>query len=105
MRLYFRDVLDHAVRVNESTDTLREMLTAAMSVNLSLVTIAPGRGGQAPRRLGRAAGGADADRQLVRHELRAHAGTGGRYSYAMLIGVVVVVCVGLYAYLKKVRWL
>ncbi|WP_395790890.1 magnesium and cobalt transport protein CorA [Aquimonas sp.] len=41
-RLYFRDVLDHAVRINESTDTLREMLTAAMSVNLALVTVAQG---------------------------------------------------------------
>ena len=58
------------VRVNETTDTMREMLTAAMSVNLSLVTVAPGRGGQAPRRLGRAARRADPDRELVRHELR-----------------------------------
>lgn len=41
-RVYFRDVLDHAVRINESTDTLREMLTAAMSVNLALVTVAQG---------------------------------------------------------------
>ena len=76
IQLYFRDVHDHAVRINESTDTLREMLTAAMSVNLSLVTVRAGRGGQAPGRLGGAAGRADADRQLVRHELQAHAGAG-----------------------------
>src|SRR5690606_9844718 len=42
VRPYFRDVLDHALRVNESTDTMREMLGAAMSVNLSLVTIRQG---------------------------------------------------------------
>ena len=42
IQLYFRDVHDHAVRINEATDTLREMLTAAMSVNLSLVTIRQG---------------------------------------------------------------
>ncbi len=42
IQLYFRDVHDHAVRINETTDTLREMLTAAMSVNLSLVTIRQG---------------------------------------------------------------
>ena len=29
----------------------------------------------------------------------------GRYSYAILIGVVVVVCIGLYRYLKKVGWM
>ena len=39
VRLYFRDVYDHALRVNESLDTLREMLTTALSVNLSLVTL------------------------------------------------------------------
>ena len=42
VRPYFRDVLDHAMRVNEATDTMREMLTAAMGVNLSLVTINQG---------------------------------------------------------------
>ncbi|HEX5693538.1 MAG TPA: magnesium and cobalt transport protein CorA, partial [Arenimonas sp.] len=42
MRLYFRDIYDHTLRVNEATDTLREMLTAAMSVNLALVTVSQG---------------------------------------------------------------
>ncbi|WP_440223154.1 magnesium and cobalt transport protein CorA [Dokdonella sp. MW10] len=42
VRPYFRDVYDHAARINESTDTMREMLTAALSVNLSLVTVAQG---------------------------------------------------------------
>src|SRR5690606_25345702 len=42
VRPYFRDVYDHAARINEATDTIREMLTAALSVNLSLVTVAQG---------------------------------------------------------------
>jgi magnesium transporter len=42
VRPYFRDVYDHAARINESTDTMREMLTAALSVNLALVTVAQG---------------------------------------------------------------
>ena len=42
VRLYFRDVHDHALRVNDAIDTLREMLTTALSVNLSLVTLAQG---------------------------------------------------------------
>jgi len=105
VRLYFRDVLDHAMRVNESTDTLREMLTAAMSVNLSLVTIAQG---EVVKRLAGWAALLAAPTLIASWygmnfvhmpELA------GRYSYAVLIGVVVVVCAGLYAYLKKVRWL
>ena len=38
LRPYFRDVYDHVFRVNESIGAMREMLTAAINVNLSLVT-------------------------------------------------------------------
>ena len=37
---YFRDVYDHLTRLNQSIDALREMVTTAISVNLSLLTIA-----------------------------------------------------------------
>jgi magnesium transporter len=36
---YFRDIYDHLVRVNQSLDSLREMVTTAISVNLSLLTM------------------------------------------------------------------
>ncbi len=36
---YFRDVNDHLVRLNQSVDSLREMVVTAMSVNLSLTTM------------------------------------------------------------------
>jgi magnesium transporter len=36
---YFRDVYDHLLRINQSIDSLRDMLTTAISVNLSLVSI------------------------------------------------------------------
>jgi magnesium transporter len=36
---YFRDVYDHLFRINQSIDSLREMLTTAISVNLSLITV------------------------------------------------------------------
>jgi len=105
VRLYFRDVLDHAMRVNESTDTLREMLTAAMSVNLSLVTV---NQGEIVKKLAGWAAllaaptliaswyGMNFDFMPELH---------GRHSYWVLIGVVVVVVAGLYRYLRKVRWL
>jgi magnesium transporter len=38
LRAYFRDVYDHVFRVNESISAMREMLAAAINVNLSLVT-------------------------------------------------------------------
>jgi magnesium transporter len=105
VRLYFRDVLDHAMRVNESTDTLREMLTAAMSVNLSLVTV---NQGEVVKKLAGWAALLAAPTLIASwygmnfdHMPELH----GRHSYAILIGVVAVVCTGLYRYLRKVRWL
>ena len=36
---YFRDVYDHLVRINQSIDSQRDMVTTAISVNLSLIQI------------------------------------------------------------------
>jgi magnesium transporter len=36
---YLRDVYDHLTRINQSIDSLRDMLTTAITVNLSLVTV------------------------------------------------------------------
>ena len=39
---YFRDVYDHLFRIEQRVDSLREMVTTAMSVNLALVTVSEG---------------------------------------------------------------
>jgi magnesium transporter len=36
---YFRDVLDHAIRVNDSVDYLRELLNSALEANLLLASL------------------------------------------------------------------
>ncbi|MFC3550141.1 magnesium/cobalt transporter CorA [Lysobacter cavernae] len=104
-QLYFRDVLDHAVRINETTDTLREMLTAAMSVNLSLVTI---RQGEVVKRLAGWAALLAAPTLIASWygmnfvhmpELP------GRYSYYIVIGVTVLVCTVLFRVLRRAKWL
>jgi magnesium transporter len=37
---YYRDVYDHLFRINQSIDSLRDTVVTAMSVNLSLITLA-----------------------------------------------------------------
>ena len=105
VRPYFRDVLDHALRVIESNDTMREMLTAALGINLSLVTVAQG---EIVKKLAGWAALLAAPTLVASwygmnftHMPELH----GRYSYWVLIGVVVAVVAGLYRYLRKVRWL
>jgi magnesium transporter len=39
---YFRDIYDHLFRINQAIESLREMLTTAISVNLSLITVHEG---------------------------------------------------------------
>ncbi len=38
-RPYFRDVYDHAIRINENVDTMRELLTGALEAHLSLTAV------------------------------------------------------------------
>lgn len=38
-RPYFRDVYDHAIRINEMVDNSRDLLSAALEANLSLISI------------------------------------------------------------------
>jgi magnesium transporter len=104
-RLYFRDVFDHALRVNEAIDTVREMVSAAMTVNLSLVTVAQG---EVVKRL---AGWA----ALVALPTLVTSWYGmnfvhmpelaGRYSYYIVIGTTALICTGLFAILRRARWL
>jgi magnesium transporter len=105
IQLYFRDVLEHAVRINETTDTLREMLTAAVNVNLSLVTV---RQGEIVKRLGAWAALLAAPTLIASWygmnfvhmpELAS------RWSYAVLLGAVGAVCFVLYRMFKRARWL
>lgn len=38
-RPYFRDVYDHVIRINETIDTLRELVTSALEAKLSLMSV------------------------------------------------------------------
>lgn len=102
---YFRDVLDHAARVDDTIDTLREMVAAAMNVNLSLVTVAQG---EIVKKLAGWAGLLAAPTLITSWygmNFEHMPELGGRYSYLVLIGVVALACIGLYRYLRKISWL
>jgi magnesium transporter len=105
VRVYLRDVHDHVVRVNEATDTMREMLTAAMSVNLSLVTVAQG---EIVKRLAGWAALLAAPTLLTSWygmNFEHMPELGGRYSYFIVMAATLAICLGLYRVLRKARWL
>ena len=105
VRVYLRDVYDHVIRVNEATDTMREMLTAAMSVNLSLVTVAQG---EIVKRLAGWAALLAAPTLVTSWygmNFEHMPELGGRYSYWILMAVTAAICGGLYRVLRRARWL
>ena len=105
VRLYFRDVHDHALRVNDAIDTLREMLTTALSVNLSLVTLAQG---EIVKRLGAWAALLAAPTLITSWygmNFEHMPETGSRYGYLILIGGVALACGVLYRLFKRAKWL
>lgn len=104
-RLYLRDVQDHAARVNDAIDTLREMLGTALSVNLSLVTLAQG---ETVKRLGAWAALLAAPTLITSWygmNFTHMPELAGRFAYPLLIVVVGAACVVLYRMFKRSGWL
>lgn len=105
VHVYFRDVLDHSVRTNETIDALRDMLGTALSVNQSLVTLAQG---EVVKRLAGWAALLAAPTLVTSWygmNFRHMPELAGQHSYWILIGLLAVGCLGLYRYLKHIRWL
>jgi len=105
VRVYLRDVHDHVLRINDAIDGMRDMLGTALSVNLSLVTLAQG---ETVKRLGAWAALLAAPTLVTSWygmnfahmpELEP------RWAYPLLILVVAAVCFGLYRLFKRARWL
>jgi magnesium transporter len=105
VRPYFRDVYDHAARINESTDTMREMLTAALSVNLSLVTVAQGE--VVKRLAGWAALLAAPTLMTSWYGMNFHSmpEIDAQWGYPIMIGSTLAVCGTLYWLLRRAKWL
>lgn len=105
VRVYFRDVYDHAVRINESVSTLSEMLSAALSVNLALASV---NQGEVVKRL---AGWAAllAVPTLIASwygmNFEHMPELAGRYSYYVMLGATGLGMGIVYALLKRAKWL
>jgi len=105
VHVYVRDVYDHVVRINESIDTQRELLTTALEANLSLIAV---RQNEVMKQLA-AWAAILAVPTLI-------AGVYGmnfefmpelhwRYGYAFAWAVILAGAGGLYAWFKRLGWL
>jgi len=105
LRAYFRDVYDHVFRVNEAISAMREMLTAAINVNLSLVTFGQN---EVMKKLAGWAAMLAAPTLLTSWygmNFTHMPELAQPWAYPAVIGVVAVVVIGLFIGLKRAKWL
>ncbi len=105
LHAYFRDVYDHAFRVNEAIGAMREMLTAAINVNLSLVSL---RQNEVMKKLAGWAAMLAAPTLLTSWygmNFQHMPELGQPWAYPAVIVVMGGVVGGIYAVLKRARWL
>jgi magnesium transporter len=104
LRPYFRDVLDHITRIDESLDSLREMENSATQTNLSLITL---QESEITKRL--AGWGAIF---MVPTIIGAIYGMNFKYipelewafGYPFALGLMAACSIGLWWFLRRIRW-
>lgn len=102
---YFRDVHDHVLRINDAVDALSEMLSAALDVNLALVTVGQN---EVVKRLASWAAILAVPTliaSLYGMNFEAMPELHWHYGYPAAIAGMVLVSAGLYVRLRKSKWL
>lgn len=104
-RPYFRDVYDHSIRINESVDLLREILSSALEANLSLISV---NQNEVTKRLAAWAAIIAVPTMVAgiygmnfQHMPELH----WRYGYFLALGGMFGLCGALYAWFRKAEWL
>jgi magnesium transporter len=104
-RVYFRDVYDHVVRLNETIDAQRELLTTALEAKLSLMSVAQN---EHMKRLAAWAAMIAVPTMIAGiygMNFRNMPELGWSYGYPLSLLSMVLACAALYAGFKKSGWL
>ena len=102
---YFRDVYDHLIRLNQSLDASREMITTAISVNMSQLTI---QENEVTKRLAAYAALVAVPTMVAGvygMNFQYMPELGWRYGYPLSIGIMAAIDVYLFYRFRKAKWL
>ena len=105
IRSYFRDVLDHAIRVRDQVGCARRAALLDPAGLAGPHLAGRQRGRPQDLRVRRHHRRPDGDRRHLRDELRVHAGAEWRFGYPLVLLVIVLSCVLLYRAFKRNGWL
>ncbi|HET7237904.1 MAG TPA: magnesium/cobalt transporter CorA [Terrimicrobiaceae bacterium] len=102
---YFRDVYDHAIRINEMVDTLRELLATALEANLSIISVSQNKDTKRLAAWAAIIAAPTAIAGIYGMNFQFMPELGWRYGYWVVLGVIAVVCSGLWLGFKRSGWL
>jgi magnesium transporter len=104
-RVYFRDVYDHIVRLNETIDAQRELLTTALEAHLSMMSHAQNEHMKRITAWAAMIAVPTMIAGIYGMNFKNMPELGWSYGYHLSIVVMVGACVGLYAGFKRSGWL
>jgi magnesium transporter len=102
---YFRDVYDHALRINEMADTLREGLATALDANLSIISVSQNKDTKRLAAWAAIIAAPTAIAGIYGMNFEFMPELGWRYGYGVALGAIAVVCSGLWVGFKRSGWL
>ncbi|MEO7254934.1 MAG: magnesium/cobalt transporter CorA [Casimicrobium sp.] len=104
LRPYFRDVLDHVTRINESLDNLRDMENGATQTNLSLITLAESEVTKKLAGWGAILMVPSIVGTIYGMNFKHMPELDWAYGYAYALGVMVLGSIALWAFFRKIKW-
>jgi magnesium transporter len=104
-RPYFRDVYDHAVRINEMLDNTRDLVTAALEANFSLTSISQSEVSKKFAGWAAIIGVPTMIAGIYGMNFEAMPELHWHYAYPVVLAVTFVLCIVLYVFFKRSGWL
>ncbi|GEO11518.1 magnesium/cobalt transporter CorA [Segetibacter aerophilus] len=104
-RPYFRDVYDHAVRINEMLDNTRDLVTAALEANFSLTSISQSEVSKKFAGWAAIIGVPTMIAGIYGMNFEAMPELHWHYAYPVVLAVTFVLCIVLYIFFKRSGWL
>jgi magnesium transporter len=105
LRPYFRDIEDHVSRIIKMTDTIREMLTTAIQVNLALVTVGQNEVVKQLAGWGAILAIPTVVFSMYGMNFRFMPELGSHWGYPLVVGATATACALLFRRLRRAAWL
>jgi magnesium transporter len=105
MRSYFRDVCDHAIRVNDQVETFREMLNSVLGANLTQVTVQQNSDVRKISAWVAILAVPTALAGIYGMNFEHMPELGWEFGYPLVLAVMLTLCVSLFVWFKRSGWL